>query len=218
MEDYLTHTLVADYQVLGAALEANAAAGLPPHDVAPNQGKLLMLLVRLARARTVLEIGTLGGYSTIWLARGMPADGHLVTLEAEPGHARVARSNLARAALPQRVDLHGGPALETLPSLVDSDAAPFDVVFIDADKPNNARYLDWALRLSRPGTLIVADNVVRDGHVTESDSDDDRVVGVRSFLELLGFDPRVEATAVQTVGSKGWDGFALAIVSAADLP
>ncbi len=213
VDAYLGDMLIGSASVLEAVLAANAAAGLPAHDVTPNQAKLLMLLARMVGARSVLEIGTLGAYSTIWLARGLPADGQVVTLEADPHHAAVARSNLDRAALPQQIDLRVGPALETLPALVDHPAAPFDMVFIDANKPSHPHYLRWALRLTRPGSLIVGDNVVRDGQVLDAASPDARVQGVRAFLELLASEPRLDATALQTVGSKGWDGFALAVVT-----
>jgi predicted O-methyltransferase YrrM len=200
--------------VLEAALAASDAAGLPPHNVAPNQGKMLMLLARLQGARTILEIGTLGGYSTIWLARALPAGGTLVTLEADATYAEVARANIGRAGLADIVELRVGPALETLPRLATEGRGPFDLIFIDADKRNNPDYLAWALTLSRRGSLIVADNVVRDGAVIDAASSDPNVRGVRRFTELLAADPRVSATAIQTVGSKGYDGFALALVVA----
>ena len=195
-------------QLLVPPLEGFDSAGLPPHEVTPLQGRLLELLARLARARSILELGTLGGYSTIWLARGLADGGRLVTLEAEPEYARVARANLERAGLADTVDLRVGPALETLPQL----DGPFDLIFIDADKRSNPDYLGEALRLSRPGTLIVADNVVRGGAVADPDASDPSVAGVRRFLELVGAHPRLDATAIQTVGSKGWDGFALVLV------
>ena len=196
-------------EVLDAALAASAAAGLPAHDVSPLQGKLLELLARLQGARAILELGTLGGYSTIWLARALPPGGRLVTLEADPRHAEVARANLARAGLAAAVEVRVGPALETLPSL----AGPFDLVFIDADKRSNPEYLAWALELTRPGSLIVADNVVRGGAVADEGSTDAGVRGVRRFLELVAAEPRLHATAIQTVGAKGYDGFALALVT-----
>jgi predicted O-methyltransferase YrrM len=183
--------------------------GLPPHEVTPLQGKLLELLARAVGAGSILELGTLGGYSTIWLARGLVPGGRVVTLEAVPEYADVARENLARAGVADLVDLRVGPALETLPSL----NGPFDLIFIDADKRTNPQYLEEAMRLSRPGTLIVADNVVRDGAVADGASDDPSVQGVRRFLEMLAGHPRFDATAIQTVGSKGWDGFVLATVS-----
>jgi predicted O-methyltransferase YrrM len=195
---------------LGQALEANAAAGLPAHDVSPTQGKLLEVLARAVRAHTILELGTLGGYSTIWLARALPPGGHLVTLEADPAYAEVARANIERAGFGAAVDLRVGKALDTLPQL----PGPFDLIFIDADKRANPEYLEWSLRLSRPGTLIVADNVVREGAVADPANPDASVQGARRFLELLAAEPRVSATAIQTVGAKGWDGFALAVVTA----
>jgi predicted O-methyltransferase YrrM len=178
-------------------------ADLPRHEVSPPQGALLELLARMVGARSILEIGTLAGYSTLWLARALPPDGRLVTLEADPHHAEVARTNLAGVA-----EVIAGPALETLPTL----DGPFDLVFIDADKRRNAEYLAWALRLSRPGTLIVADNVIRDGAVVDGANEDPSVVGVRAFFDALAAEPRLRATAIQTVGAKGYDGFALALV------
>src|SRR4051812_10111795 len=195
-------------RLLVPPLEEFDPAGLPPHEVTPLQGRLLELLARLAGARSILELGTLGGYSTIWLARGLADGGRIVTLEVSPEYARVARANLERAGLGDVVDLRVGPALETLPEL----EGPFDLIFIDADKRSNPEYLDEALRLSRPGTLIVADNVVRAGAVADPGAKDPSVTGARRFLELVGKDPRLDATAIQTVGSKGWDGFALALV------
>jgi predicted O-methyltransferase YrrM len=214
VDRYLTDLLVPPDPVLEAALQANAAAGLPAIDVTPNQGKLLQLLARAHHARTILELGTLGAYSTIWLARALPEGGRLITLEADPKHAEVARANLQRAGLENRVELRFGPALETLPQLAAEGAGPFDLIFIDADKPNNAAYFAWALRLSRPGSLIIVDNVIRKGAVIEPASDDPRVEGTRRFFELLASEPRVSATVIQTVGSKGHDGFALALVLA----
>jgi predicted O-methyltransferase YrrM len=181
---------------------------LPPHDVAPNQGKLLHVLARAVGARRVLELGTLGGYSTIWLARALPADGKVVTLEVNSGYAEVARENLAGAGVADRVEVIVGPALETLAQL----EGPFDLIFIDADKRSNAEYLRRALDLSRPGTLIVADNVIREGQILNPATGDQSVLGVREFFEALGREQRVTATAVQTVGSKGHDGFAIAVV------
>ena len=212
VDAYFADVLVPPDAVLEAALAANRAAGLPAMDVAPNQGKLLHLLARMCGARRVLELGTLGGYSTIWLARALPDDGEVVTLEAVAAYAAVARTNIDRAGVAARVSIRVGSALESLARLVAEGAAPFDLVFIDADKPNNPAYLRRVLQLTRPGSVIVADNVVRDGHVVESDSPDDKVRGVRTFLEMLAAEPSLEATAVQTVGSKGWDGFALAVV------
>ncbi|MCF2148275.1 O-methyltransferase [Desmonostoc muscorum LEGE 12446] len=214
VDSYLTDLFVPPDPVLDAALEASAAAGLPPHNVSPNQGKLLLLLAQLQGARTILEIGTLGGYSTIWLARALPSDGYLITLEADPKHARVAQNNIARAGLNDLVELRLGQALSTLPQLAAEGRSPFDLIFIDADKPNNPDYLAWALKLSRRGSLIVADNVVRNGAVIDTASGDASVQGVRRFNELLASEPRVSATALQTVGSKGYDGFAIALVTA----
>lgn len=185
-----------------------------PINVAPNQGKLLRLLAEIQGARRILEIGTLGGYSTIWLGRALPADGRLVTLEYDPRHAEVARGNLARAGLAELAEVRVGPALESLPKLADENPEPFDFVFIDADKVNNAHYLDWAVRLTRPGSVIVLDNVVRGGAVTDATSTDPSVRGTRAALELIASHPRLDGTAVQTVGSKGYDGFALARVHA----
>jgi predicted O-methyltransferase YrrM len=214
VDRYLTDLLVGSDPVLEATLEANAAAGLPPYDVSPNQGKLLHVLARGQGARRILEIGTLGGYSTIWLARALPPDGHLITLEFDPSYAEVARTNLARAGLSGVAEVRIGPALETLPTIAAAGQGPFDVIFIDADKANNPQYLAWSLELSRRGSLIVVDNVVRNGAVIDAGSDDPSVQGARRLHELLAAEPRVSATAIQTVGSKGWDGFAIAVVIA----
>jgi predicted O-methyltransferase YrrM len=213
VDAYLAETLVQQDAALDAALEANEAAGLPPIDVSPAHGKMLHLLARIGGARRALEIGALGGYSTIWIARALPADGVLVTLEAAAKHAAIAGANIARAGLADRVDIRVGAALESLPKLEEEGLAPFDFVFIDADKENNANYLAWALRLSRPGTTIVVDNVVRDGRILNAASRDRDVTGVRRMFEAMKAEPRLAATAVQTVGAKGWDGFALAVVS-----
>ena len=214
VDRYITDLLVPPDPALDAALQASAAAGLPPHDVSPSQGKLLLLLAQIQGARTILEIGTLGGYSTIWLARALPADGRLITLEADPKHAEVARANIARAGLSDVVEVRLGRALDTLPQLAGEGHSPFDLIFIDADKASNPDYFAWALKLSRRGSLIIADNVVRNGAVVDAASSDPSVQGVRRFNELLAESPRVSATAIQTVGSKGYDGFALAIVTA----
>jgi len=214
VDRYLTDLLAPPDPGLDAALQASTAAGLPPINVAPNQGKLLYLLARLQGARAILEIGTLGGYSTIWLARALPDGGRLVTLEADPAHADVARANLARAGVADVVELRLGRALDTLPELAAEGRGPFDLIFIDADKAGTPEYFVWALELSRRGSLIVVDNVVRDGAVIDAASDDAGVRGIRRFLELLAAEPRVSATAIQTVGSKGYDGFAVALVSA----
>jgi predicted O-methyltransferase YrrM len=208
VDDFITGMLVGPDPALDAALAANRAAGLPPIDVSPAQGKLLHLLARAIGARRVLEIGTLGGYSTIWLGRAVGPDGRVVTLEREPRHAAVAAENLARAGLAEQVDIVVGPALETLPDL----DGQFDLVFVDADKPSNAAYLAAAVRLSRPGALIVVDNVVRDGRVADPTDADPAVVGSRRLTEALAAEPRLSATELQTVGSKGYDGFALALV------
>jgi predicted O-methyltransferase YrrM len=213
VDQYFTELLVRPDPVLAAALEASDAAGLPQISVADNQGKFLMLMAHAQGARNILEIGTLGGYSTIWLARALPADGRLVTLEAVPTHARVARENIERAGLGDRVEVRLGRALETLPQLSTESRGPFDFIFIDADKAGYPEYFGWALKLSRRGTVIIADNVVRRGAVIDPASRDANVVGVRRFLELLSAEPRVNATALQTVGSKGYDGFAMAIVT-----
>jgi predicted O-methyltransferase YrrM len=213
VDDYLTDSLVGHDPILDAAQDASSAAGLPAINVTAMQGKFLALLCRIAGARHVLEIGTLGGYSTIWLARGLPDDGIVVSLEVSQKHAEVARANIQRAALPQQVEVIVGPALSTLPGLATHPGAPFDLVFIDADKANMPGYLEAVLKLTRPGSVIVGDNVVRDGHVIDTDGSNADVSGVRRFLDLLREDPRVDATALQTVGSKGWDGFALAVVS-----
>ncbi|MGH3071329.1 MAG: O-methyltransferase [Gaiellaceae bacterium] len=214
VDRYLTGLLVPADAELEAVLDASVAARLPPHAMAPNQAKLLHLLVRIAGARSILEVGTLGGYSTIWLARALPDDGRLVTLEADLRAAEVARANLRRAGVDAVVELRVGSALESLARLAAERAGPFDLVFLDADKAENPQYLEWTLALTRPGSLIVADNVVRGGAVADEDSEDASVLGVRRFLELVAAEPRLSATAIQTVGSKGHDGFALALVTA----
>ncbi len=213
VDHYFSELLAPDDDALAAALRDSDAAGLPRIAVSPNQGKLLQLLAQLRGARRILEFGTLGGYSSIWLGRALPGDGRLDTLEFSAAHAEVARANIARAGLADRVKVHVGPALETLPRLAAEDPAPYDLVFIDADKPNNPNYLEWALRLSRPGTLIIGDNVVRSGAVADPASTDAGVRGTRAFLDMLAEDPRVNATALQTVGTKGYDGFAMALVT-----
>lgn len=212
VDDYVVDTLTPSDPVLDAALADSDAGGLPPINVAPNQGKLLELLVRSHRAHRVLEIGTLGGYSTIWLARGVDSGGRVVSLELDAHHAEVARKNLARAGFSNLVEVIVGAALETLASLVKSKEESFDFVFIDADKEGYPRYLEFALSLSHPGTLIVADNVVRDGEVIDPKSADERVRGVREFLALAASDARLEGTVVQTVGTKGYDGFGIFLV------
>jgi predicted O-methyltransferase YrrM len=211
VDNYFGDLLIPTDDKLDAARLANEKAGLPPIDVTGLQGKFLEFLVRVSGARRVLEIGTLGGYSTIWLARALPEGGSVVTLELDPHHAEVARDNLKNAGVLDRVELIVGPALETLPGL-EKTRAPFDLIFIDADKQSYPHYLHWALKLSRPGTVIVADNVVREGKVIDPDCDDPNVQGVRRFTELLAAEPRLSATVLQTVGTKGYDGFALAVV------
>jgi len=211
VDNYLVTALIPTDPLLSQVLANNQRAGLPAIDVAANQGQFLALLVRMTGARRILEIGTLGGYSTIWMARELPADGELLTLEADAHHAAVARENLRLAGVDDRVAVLEGPALASLETL--GERPPFDLIFIDADKPNNPHYLRWALRYSRPGTVIVGDNVVRDGEVINGQSDDARVLGVRRFIEMIGDNPRLTATALQTVGVKGWDGFTLAIVN-----
>lgn len=213
VDRYITDLLVPSDPALDAALRASAAAGLPPINVAPNQGKLLMLLAQAQGARNILEIGTLGGYSTIWLARALPADGRLITLEFDPKHAEVARANIERAGLADVVEVRLGRALDTLKQLAAENRGPFDLIFIDADKPGYPDYFPWALKLSRPGSMIIADNVVRNGAVIDADSSDPNVQGMRRFNELLAAEPRVSATVIQTVGSKGYDGFAIALVT-----
>jgi predicted O-methyltransferase YrrM len=212
VDRYIVESLIPRDPVLDEALQANAAGGLPTIDVAPNQGKLLHLLARIQGAKRILEIGTLGGYSTIWLARALPPDGKLLTLEAEAKHAQVARANIEHAGLSSVVELRLGPALESLSQLHAEGAPPFDFIFIDADKQNIPGYLEWSLRFSRPGTVIITDNVVRDGAVIDSQDPDPRVQGVRRFFEMIAADSRIEATTLQTVGSKGYDGFTLAVV------
>jgi predicted O-methyltransferase YrrM len=208
VDDFLDTTMVGDDPVLTAALEASDAAGLPRIAVSAQQGKFLSLLAGAIKARRVLEIGTLGGFSTIWLARGVGPDGRVLTLEYEPKHAEVARANIDRAGVGDRVEVLVGPALETLPTVTEG---PFDLVFIDADKQNNAGYLEWALRLTHPGSVIVVDNVIREGAILSSDPDD-VVRGTRRALELMGERPELDTAVLQTVGAKHWDGFALALV------
>jgi predicted O-methyltransferase YrrM len=214
VDRYLCDQLLSPDPALEAALQASVAAGLPPIHVSPTQGKLLQLLARLQQARTILEIGTLGGYSTIWLARALPAGGRLITLEADPGHAAVARANFVRAGLAGVVELRPGRALDTLPQLAAEGRGPFDLIFIDADKPGYPDYFAWALKLTRRGSLIIVDNVVRKGAVIDPVSPNPNVQGVRRLHELIAAEPHVSATAIQTVGSKGYDGFVLALVIA----
>jgi predicted O-methyltransferase YrrM len=212
VDQYYSDALVKPDAILDAALRDSDAAGLPPINVTPNQGKFLHLMARICGARAILEIGTLGGYSTIWLARALPDGGRLVTLEAEPRHADVARANIARAGLADRVEVRVGRALDTLPQLEADGVGPFDLVFIDADKPSNPDYVEWALKITRPGSVIIVDNVVRDGAVADSASEDSAVLGVRRMNELIAADQRLTATAIQTVGSKGYDGILVALV------
>ncbi len=213
VDDYLVEAVVGRDAALEAALADNEAAGLPPIDVSPTHGKMLHLLARIAGARHALEIGALGGYSTIWIARALPADGRLVTLEAVEKHAAIARANVARAGLADKVEVRVGAALDSLPKIEAEGLGPFDFVFIDADKENNANYLSWALRLARPGATIVVDNVVRGGRILDAASRDRDILGVRRMFEMMKNEPRLSATAIQTVGDKGWDGFALAVVA-----
>jgi predicted O-methyltransferase YrrM len=214
VDDYFNDLLIPPDPVLAATLQASVAAGLPAINVTPSQGKLLWLLARMSGARFILEIGTLGGYSTIWLGRALPADGHLITLEADPTHAEVARANIARAGLAPLIEIRLGQALDSLPKLAAEGRAPVDLIFIDADRPNTPEYFKWALKLSRRGSVIVIDNVVRDGAVADSTTRDAGVRGVRRLVELIAAEPRVSATALQTVGTKGYDGFAIALVTA----
>jgi predicted O-methyltransferase YrrM len=208
VEQYLNGLFLPPDPALDAALEASRAAGLPPIHVTANHGKLLYLLAKLQGARRILEIGTLGGYSTIWLARALPAEGQVITLEMDAKHANVARENISRAGLDRIVELRIGNALDTLPRL----SRPFDLIFIDADKPGYSDYFKWALKLSRPGSVIVADNVVRNGGVIDAATADANVQGIRRFNDLVAKEPKVAATAIQTVGSKGYDGFLVAVV------
>ncbi|MFE2073548.1 O-methyltransferase [Streptomyces misionensis] len=212
VDDYFISNLSPEDEALRAALRESESAGLPAIAVTAAQGKLLQLLAQVQGARTVLEIGTLGGYSTIWLARALPEDGRLVSLEYSARHAEVATRNIARAGLERIAEVRVGPALESLPKLADENPAPFDLVFIDADKANNGHYVEWALRLTRAGSLIVLDNVVRGGRVADADSTEPDVVGTRTAIELIASHPRLSGTAIQTVGAKGYDGFALARV------
>ncbi len=213
VDDYLTQKLIPADPALNSAQAATSAAGMPSISVSATQGRLLQMLVSSLRARSVLEIGTLGGYSTIWLARGLARGGKIITLEKEQRHADVARENIVRAGFGDVVDLRVGAALETLPSVATSGAAPFDFIFIDADKQNIPAYFEWALKLSRRGSLIMVDNVVRDGEIIDAASSDPNVRGVRSFFDMLAGMPGVMSTVIQTVGAKGYDGFALVEVS-----
>jgi predicted O-methyltransferase YrrM len=213
VDSYIADLFLAPDPALEAALASSAAAGLPTINVSPTQGKLLHVLARVQGARRILEIGTLGGYSTIWLARALPADGRLISLEIDPRHAEVAQTNLDRAGLSSAVEIRLGSALDTLPKLVTEGRGPFDLIFIDADKPGYADYLKWSLKLARKGTLIIADNVVRKGAVADPESTDENVQGIRKFNEALAAEKRVTTTVIQTVGSKGYDGLALILVT-----
>ncbi|MHA1517994.1 MAG: O-methyltransferase [Alphaproteobacteria bacterium] len=215
IDAFIAGNVLDDDPALDAALAASEAAGMPPIHVDPLQGKLLMMLAASLGARNILEIGTLGGYSTIWLARGLANDGRVVTLDVNADFAEVARKNFATAGLADRVELRVGPALDTLAALEAEGAGPFDLVFIDADKPNTPRYFDWAVRLAREGTLIVVDNVVREGAILASESDSAHVKGLRNFFSRAATDPRVTSTAFQTVGAKGHDGLAIVRVTQA---
>jgi predicted O-methyltransferase YrrM len=212
VDSYIAENLLPADTVLEAALRSNRSRGLPAIDVSPAQGKLLYLLAKMNNARRILEIGTLGGYSTIWLARALPVDGKVVTLELEQHHADVAKINFKMAGLSEQIELRVGPALKSLEDIGKEKAEPFDLVFIDADKPNNPNYLRWAMRLSRPGTVIVCDNVIRDGAVLDKGGSDPNVEGARAAFSFLAKEAGLEATAIQTVGAKGYDGFAIAVV------
>jgi predicted O-methyltransferase YrrM len=212
VDNYIVDELIPTDPVLEAALRDSAAAGLPSIAVSPAQGKFLHLTARMIAARAVLEIGTLGGYSTIWLARALPLGGRLITLEYEPRHAAVARVNVARAGLTQVVDIRVGPAIETLPRLVSEGRGPFDLIFIDADKESTADYFGWSLSLARRGSVIIIDNVIRDGDIIDPTDSDPRVAGVRRAFQRMARERRISATALQTVGAKGYDGFAIALV------
>lgn len=212
VDDYVTGLLHSPDIGLERAIAISDQYGLPSIQVSATLGKLLNLLAQISRAHRILEIGTLGGYSTIWLARALPQDGRLITIELEPRNARVARSAIDTAGLADRVDLRIGAAVDVLPEIESESVAPFDMVFIDADKENGAAYLEWAVKLSRTGSLIVIDNVVRAGAITEENSDDPKVIGSRAALDCLGAHPEIDSTVIQTVGAKGYDGFAIAVV------
>jgi predicted O-methyltransferase YrrM len=212
VDDYLSELFIAPDEALDGALKASVEAGLPAIHVAPNQGKFLSILAQSIGAKQILEIGTLGAYSTIWMARALPPGGKLITLEFDPKHAEVARKNISRAGLDQTIEVRIGRAIDLLPKVAEEGSGPFDLIFIDADKPSNWDYFQWALKLSRSGTVIIVDNVVRDGEVVNAASEDSSVKGVRYFNERVAKDSRVNLTAIQTVGSKGYDGFAIAYV------
>ena len=207
VDNYFNDVLLTPDPVLEQAIKASEAAGMPQHQVAPNQGQFLQILVQMMGAKNILEIGTLAGYSTIWLGRAVAPEGRVITLEANPAYAELAQQNITLAGLTDVVDIRVGKAIDTLPQL--EELAPFDFIFIDADKPSNPDYLQWSLRLSRPGTIIVGDNVVRNGAVVDPDSTDPKVQGVQTFLQMIADEPKLSATALQTVGSKGYDGFAI---------
>lgn len=213
VDEYFNFTIVGIDETLGKALERSTEAGLPEIAVAPNQGKFLQMLARIQGARSILEIGTLGAYSTIWLARALPDDGRLVTLEADPKHAAVARKNIDDAGLGDRIELIEGAALDTLPNLANDDRAPFDLVFIDADKPNNPNYLQWAMKLTSPGSIIIVDNVIRDGKIADTGNEDPNVQGARETFDMVQRQPNLDATALQLVGLKGYDGMIIALVT-----
>lgn len=211
VDEYFIEKLITLDSTFEHVLDANKEAGIPEIDVSPPQGKLLYLLTKMKAAKNVLEIGTLGGYSSLWFAHALPENGKVYTLEVEPEHAEIARQNIKRSGYEQQIEIIVGKALDTLPTL-EAKGLKFDFIFIDADKENNPQYLNWALKLANPGALIIADNVVRNGEVIEENSDDKRVQGVRQFIDLLNKDPRIDSTAIQTVGQKGYDGFVMGIV------
>lgn len=210
VDTWFTEKLIPDYEALQPTLKNNAEQGLPAYDVSPLQGKMLAIFVQMVLATRVLEIGTLGGYSTLWMAKALPPHGRVTTIEFNPHHSDIARQNIADSGLSDRVEQYTGAALDILPTL----SGPFDLIFIDADKANNPRYLEWAIKLARPGTVIVADNTVRGGRIIHPASNDPHVQGLQEFVEMISENPQLEATAIQTVGEKGWDGFVLAIVKA----
>jgi predicted O-methyltransferase YrrM len=212
VDDYISDLFIPADDALDGALRAAVEAGLPAIHVAPNQGKFLSILVQSIGAKKILEIGTLGAYSTIWMARALPPGGKLITLEFDPKHAEVARKNITRAGLDQTIEVRIGRAIDLLPQVAAEGLGPFDLIFIDADKPSNWDYFEWALKLSRPGSVIIVDNVVREGEVVNANSEDSAVKGVRHFNEQVAKESRVNLTAIQTVGSKGYDGFAIAYV------
>ncbi|MEH6942753.1 O-methyltransferase [Bacillus sp. JJ722] len=209
---YFSTKLHSTDPIMDSILKTNSEANLPAIDVSPNQGKLLCLLAKLKGAKNILEIGTLGGYSSVWLGRALPEDGRLITLEFNSKHAKVAEDNIRNSGLENKIEVIVGPALESLPTLKDKGFSSFDFIFIDADKPNNPHYLKWALEYSKPGTVIIGDNVVRSGKVIDANSEDLNIQGVRQFIDLLSEESRIDSTAIQTVGSKGYDGFVLGVV------